>query len=111
MEEKPIQVIYNHHLNHIPTLKVDPVVLESKFAHECSMANCNATCCQHGVMVDLKERENILQNADLIKSYMEPQQEHDVTKWFDLEEEDDLDFPSGRAVGTQANERGCIFLM
>lgn len=111
MEEKPILVIHNHHLTHIPTLKVDPIVLNSTFGHGCSMSNCNATCCQHGVMVDLKERDNILENADLIKSYMEPDQQHDTAGWFDPEDEEDVDFPSGRAIGTQANDRGCIFLM
>jgi hypothetical protein len=111
MEEKPALIIRHHHLSHIPTLKVDPIVLTSTFGHGCSMVNCNATCCQHGVMVDIRERDNILENADLVKRYMEPQQEHDTSRWFDPEDEEDLDFPSGRAIGTQANERGCIFLM
>ena len=111
MEEKWIPEIRNHRLTHIPTLRVDPVVFESKFSHGCSMSNCNASCCQHGVMVDLQEREKILQNADLIKPHMEPEQEHDASRWFDSDDERDADFPSGRAVGTQSNERGCIFLM
>jgi hypothetical protein len=111
MEEKRIEEIRNHRLTHIPVLKVDPVVFESKFTHACSMSNCNASCCQHGVMVDLLERDKILQNADLIRQHMEPDQEYDSSRWFDPDDEPDEDFPSGRAIGTQANERGCIFLM
>ena len=111
MEQKPVREIRNHRLSHIPVLKVDPIVIESKFGHGCSMSNCNATCCQHGVMVDLQERDKILQHADLVRRHMEPEQEHDSSRWFDPEDELDTDFPSGRAIGTQANERGCIFLM
>ncbi|MCX6142625.1 MAG: DUF3109 family protein [Ignavibacteriales bacterium] len=111
MGEKRIAEIRNHRLTHIAVLKVDPVVFESKFSHGCSMTNCNASCCQHGVMVDLQERDKILQNADLIRQHMEPEQEHDSSRWFDPDDEHDEDFPSGRAIGTQANDRGCIFLM
>ena len=111
MAENTMPVIRNHRLTHIPTLKVDPLVFDARFGHACSMYNCDATCCQNGVMVDLKERDNILQQADLIKQLMEPEQEHDTSRWFDPEDEVDEDFPSGRAIGTQSNERGCIFLM
>jgi Fe-S-cluster containining protein len=111
MEEKQVPEIRNHRLTHILTLKIDPVVFESKFSHGCSMSNCNASCCRHGVMVDLQERDRILQNSELIKQHMEPEQQHDASQWFDPEDEYDEDFPSGRAIGTQANQRGCIFLM
>ena len=111
MEEKRIHEIRNHRLSYRGPLKIDPVVFEAKFVNGCSMSNCNAACCQDGVMVDLKERDTILQHADLIKQHMEPNQERDVSKWFDPNDEEDEDFPSGRAIGTQSNERGCIFLM
>mgnify|MGYP007034181019 CR=1 FL=1 len=92
MEEKRVPEIRNHRLAHIPTLKIDPIVFESKFSHGCSMSNCDATCCQHGAMVDLPERDKILQNADLIKQHMEPEQEHDTSRWFDADDEEDEDF-------------------
>jgi Fe-S-cluster containining protein len=111
MEEKRIREIRNHRLSHIGPLKIDPVVFEAKFVHGCSMSNCNATCCQDGVMVDLKERDTISRHADLIKQHMESDQEHDDSKWFDPNDEADEDFPSGRAIGTQSNEQGCVFLM
>ena len=61
--------------------------------------------------MDLQERDKILQNAELIKLHMEPEQEQDTSRWFDPDDEQDSDFPSGRAIGTQSNDRGCIFLM
>jgi Fe-S-cluster containining protein len=111
MKKNRIREIRNHRLTHIPKLKVDPVVFESRFSHGCSMSNCNAACCQSGVMVDIEERDKILQNAGLIKQHMEPEQEHDSFRWFDPHDEKDVDFPSGRAIGTQASGRGCVFLM
>jgi hypothetical protein len=110
MPEKRIAELRNHHLSHIKRLRVDPVVFSATFEHACSMQNCNASCCQHGVMVDVKERDNILQHADLIHRYMDAGQIRDVEKWFEKEEEVDADFPSGTAVGTEANEHGCVFL-
>jgi hypothetical protein len=100
----------NHHLTHIAVLKVDPVVFEAKFIHGCSMQNCNASCCQGGVMLDVKERDKILRHADLIRKHMEPGQVQDPQSWFDNEEEIDSDYPSGRGVGTQTTDRGCVFL-
>jgi hypothetical protein len=110
MAENSFPVLRVHKLKHIAELKVDPVVFNTAFAHECSMQNCNATCCQGGVMLDVAERDRILQNADLIKRHMEPDQVQDPAGWFDNELEIDPDYPSGTGVGTQTTERGCVFL-
>ena len=61
-------------------------------------------------MVDVGERENILRHADVVRRHMEPTQEQDTEKWFDLEVDVDTDYPSGIGVGTQATDRGCVFL-
>ena len=110
MADRKYLELRNHHLAHIPVLKVDPVVFEAKFIHGCSMQNCNASCCQGGVMLDVKERDNILRHADLIRKHMEPGQVKDPQAWFDSEEELDTDYPSGRGIGTQTTDRGCVFL-
>ena len=110
MSENRVVELHNHHLSHIQPLRVDPVMFSATFEHACSMQNCNASCCQHGVMIDVKERDNILQHVDLIHRYMDDDQIHDPQKWFEKEDELDGDFPSGRAVGTQANDHGCLFL-
>ena len=74
------------------------------------MQNCNASCCQGGVMLDVRERDNILRHTELIRRHMEPTQVHDAAEWFDNEEEVDSDYPSGVGVGTEVTDRGCVFL-
>ncbi len=103
-------VLRKHRLHHIPELRVGEGILTKKFASGCSMGACNATCCQGGVMADLKERDAILDHKDLILRYMEPYQEHDSAAWFEDEVVEDTDYPSGFAVGTSANDDGCVFL-
>ncbi|MBI3365293.1 MAG: hypothetical protein HY033_10330 [Ignavibacteriae bacterium] len=34
----------------------------------------------------------------------------DSSKWFEDREREDTDFPSGKAIGTQAMDYGCVFL-
>jgi hypothetical protein len=110
MPENHFPVLRSHKLSHIATLKVDHSILEGTFAAGCSMINCNATCCRQGVMIDPAERENILAHTELVQQHMEPHMDKDPVGWFDAEEEIDLDFPSGRAVGTQTRDYGCVFL-
>ncbi|HWP81523.1 MAG TPA: DUF3109 family protein [Bacteroidota bacterium] len=99
-----------HKLGHLPQLTVDERLLQPLFAADCSVANCNAACCRHGVMVDVHEKANILDHSDLIRRYMDSHQEHDPAHWFDDWEEEDADFPSGRCTGTQVRDYGCVFL-
>jgi len=110
MPIRTFPVLRNHNLTHIPVLKIDPVIFEAKFIQGCSMQNCNASCCQGGVMVDVKERDNILGHADLIQGHMEPHQVQNPQAWFEDVAEIDSDYPSGRGVGTQTTDSGCVFL-
>lgn len=103
-------ILTKHTLAHIPDLKVGQNLLSLRFTSGCSVANCNGVCCKLGVFVDIKEREKILNHAELIHRYMEPHQEHNPLEWFDQKEFNDSDFPSGQAVGTKAKEYGCVFL-
>ena len=41
---------------------------------------------------------------------MEPEQEHDTSKWFDHSVEYDIDFPSGKCDGTAVLDGKCVFL-
>lgn len=103
-------LLRKHRLQHLPELSVNEQLFQRGFAPGCSMMQCDGSCCKGGVYADVSERDNILAHADLIKASMEPWQEHDSSRWFDAEEETDLDFPSGRAIGTQVRESGCVFL-
>jgi len=73
------------------------------------MTSCDAGCCRDGVLVDVEHRDVILAHADVIRRHMSPHQERDPQRWFEREIANDPDFPSGKAVGTEA-PAGCVFL-
>jgi Fe-S-cluster containining protein len=102
--------LQNHHLSHLARLQVDEEVFATRFASSCSMMNCSAKCCRGGVYVDLDHRDRILREAALVVRHMEPTQEHDPSRWFETDEIEDADFPSGKCAGTQVVGRGCVFL-
>lgn len=110
MTEQHIKYLHKHHLRHIPKLQVDPEIFTQRFSPNSSMCNCDGTCCADGVLLDVKEKELILAHADLIKKYLEPQQEHDTAKWFDNTIDQDADFPSGACDGTAVQGKSCVFL-
>jgi hypothetical protein len=67
-------------------------------------------CCQHGVYADVKERDRILDHREAIKKSMDETQTQDEALWFEQQEEEDSDFPSGRCVGTSVVNGKCAFL-
>jgi hypothetical protein len=97
-------------MKHIGELRAGAELAEKRFAAGCSMARCNANCCAGGVFADPSERDEILKHADLVRSHMDPAQERDVSRWFEKEEMEDADYPSGRAVGTEVYGGRCVFL-
>jgi hypothetical protein len=110
IKEAMEHLLRKHHLSHISELKVGENLFKHRFSTGCSMSNCNGVCCKLGVYADVRERDKILSHVDLIHKYMEPHQEHNPERWFDADESDDKDFPSGRAIGTIAMDYGCVFL-
>ena len=110
MAEIYSKMLHKHKLGHIPVLNVDLEIFTQRFSPNCSMRNCNGKCCAEGVLLDIKEKELILEHADLIQKYLEPQQEKDTTKWFDNNIENDADFPSGKCDGTAVHGNSCVFL-
>ncbi|MDE3058022.1 MAG: DUF3109 family protein [Bacteroidota bacterium] len=95
---------------HIGKYEIDPVLFEKGFAKECGPFRCESKCCSVGVYVDLKERGKILSYKETIKRYMDETQTADDSRWFDSEIEDDPDYPSGKAVGTEIFGGKCVFL-
>jgi Fe-S-cluster containining protein len=102
--------LHRHELTHLPHLEADEEIFATRFAASCSMMNCSGKCCRGGVYVDLEHRDRVLREAALVIQHMEPAQEHDPSLWFETEEIDDADFPSGKCVGTQVVGKGCVFL-
>ena len=71
---------------------------------------CTSLCCSGGVYVDFAERDRILGHKEIIKRQMDDSQTTDDTQWFDHDEREDDDFPSGHCVGTAVINDKCAFL-
>jgi Fe-S-cluster containining protein len=99
-----------HHLPYFADLQVGEEVFAARFAADADSSRCSAHCCRAGVLIDITHRDRILAEAALVRDYMEPAQEHDSSKWFYAEDEEDVDFPSGRAINTALVNDTCVFL-
>ena len=102
--------LHQHHLPYISDLRVDEDVFTARFAGDADSSRCSAHCCRAGVLVDIAHRDRVLSEAALVREYMEPSQEHDPTKWFVADDEEDVDFPSKRAINTTLVGGTCVFL-
>ena len=83
---------------------IDPQIFTFKFACKCA-----GECCNYGVYTDLKEHEMILGLKDKIIPLLDETQSKDIEDWFEEPEEDE-DFESGIAVGTELVNDKCSFL-
>lgn len=83
---------------------IDPKIFTFEFG-----CRCNGECCNFGVFTDSKEAELIMSLKDKIIPLMDETQSKDVSKWFEAPEEDE-DFESGVAVGTEIINGKCTFL-
>jgi hypothetical protein len=99
--------------------KVHELIFTQGFVSYCDIDKCGGGCCHSGVFLDTKEYENILAHKNEIVAVMDETQIKDPAQWFDGEWVEDVDFPSGRATGTQVHSRdggisgfteGCVFL-
>ena len=82
----------------------------------CTLSECRAACCLHGVWIDRLEAQDIRLNASQIIPYLEPENQ-DPDDWFDEREEPDEYALSGWAVHSTVipdsehyGETACIFL-
>lgn len=95
---------------YVKNFKIDTVVFVAGFVPFCNVPVCRGNCCYWGVYVDIGEREKILEHKDLILKFMDETQPRDPDEWFEKEEYEDSDFPSGRCVGTNVYNGKCVFL-
>ncbi len=82
----------------------------------CTLGECHAACCLHGVWIDRIEAKDIREHAEMIVPHMEPEN-RDPGDWFDEREEPDEHSISGWTVHstvvpdeTHYGETACIFL-
>lgn len=85
-------------------IKIDPIIFTQGFVPGCNMKICHGQCCNWGVYMDKPFKEIIMKFEDEIKSVMDEHQIKDSDKWFETEIEEDEDFPSGLAIGTELYE-------
>lgn len=90
-------------------LFIDPLLFTHTFVKACDVCICTGECCYFGVYTDKKEHDKILEIKDRIIKSMDDSQTTDVSKWFEAPEED-TDFESGIAVGTELYNGKCVFL-
>jgi hypothetical protein len=65
----------------------------------CTLDECRAACCLHGVWLDPLEREDILEHAGAVLPHL-PADRRDPAAWFGDTEEPDGFYPSGRLIPT-----------
>lgn len=90
--------------------KIDPVLFEKGFSKGCGPYQCETTCCSSGVFLDPTDRDVIIDHKEEVKLQMDETQTTNDTVWFDNRREEDIDFPSGYAVGTEVFNNKCVFL-
>jgi len=91
-------------------LKFDRGIFTDGFKDPNGPNGCTSQCCRHGVYLDTFERDDILAHADIIEKYFDETQTRIRSRWFDNNEEEDVDFPSGKCVSTGVHDGKCIFL-
>lgn len=87
-----------------------PELFTQGYPEQGGPCRCTSDCCSSGVYVDVKERDNILDQKAAIKLQMDETQSTDDTLWFEHEVSEDADFASGRCVGTSVINDKCAFL-
>lgn len=95
-------------------MKIDPVIFEQGFVKGCDMSVCSGQCCNWGVYMDRDFQPLIMKYESEIINVMDEFQPKDCSKWFENELEEDSDYPSGYAIGTElyVNSNGttqCVF--
>jgi len=91
-------------LKSINGIKIDPKIFTFKFG-----CDCKGECCHYGVYADYNEYKKIMSLKDKIIPLMDETQSKNIDDWFE-EPQEDSDFPSGIAVGTEIINGKCTFL-
>jgi hypothetical protein len=90
--------------------RISPDLFEQGYPEGSGPCACTSACCEDGVYLDIGDRDRILKHREMIKTSMDETQSRDEQLWFDREEEEDSDFPSGRSVATNVVNGKCAFL-
>jgi Fe-S-cluster containining protein len=91
------------------TKKINGLFIDPKIFTFSFNCKCSGECCHYGVYTDLKEHDIILELKDKLLPLFDETQSKEIKKWFEEPEEDE-DFESGVAVGTEVINGKCTFL-
>jgi hypothetical protein len=80
-------------------LKLSEELFRKTALRRCTLRECRAACCLHGVWVDPLEMEDVLRHAAAILPHL-PEGRRDPSAWFGEKREEDGFFPSGYLVQT-----------
>jgi len=101
-----MQIVFEKIIN---GMYIDPLIFTQKFVRACDVCICSGECCYYGVYTDITESEKIMSEKELILKHMDDSQIKNPEKWFE-EPQEDKDFTSGVAVGTEVHNGKCVFL-
>jgi len=97
-------------------VQLNPRMHQKAHVQRCDWPNCGGACCIYGAWVDRIHTDTILEHADLIAPWMNPEH-RDLFAWFDGQEEDDPYALSGKVrhtrVAASTDHYGgmaCVFL-
>lgn len=93
----------------IKGLFIDPLIFTQPFVNACLIHKCSGECCFYGVYTDKSEHDKIMEIRERIIATMDDSQTKEPEKWFEEPQEDD-DFDSGIAYGTEVHNGKCVFL-
>lgn len=95
--------------------RVNPRMFRSELMQRCKLHECKGACCIFGVWADLREVDDIMQNAALIRPHM-PEDARNPGEWFTGMYDEDPHSPSGRVIHTGVENRlehygntACVF--
>jgi len=91
-------------------LTFSPDLFRKGFPSGRGPCTCTSTCCRGGVYADIRERDTILTQKEMVKKYLDDTQVSDENLWFEDVEMEDGDFASGRRIGTREHNDKCTFL-
>lgn len=77
--------------------QINPRLYQKEPVRRCTLDECHAACCLHGVWLDILEAEDLLRNADRIIPHM-PEGAKDPADWFEDRSDSDAHSTSGRVV-------------
>lgn len=97
-------------------IPINPRLFQNEPVRRCTLDECHAACCLHGVWLDILEAEELLRNAHLIIPHM-PDDAKDPVDWFEDRFDSDIHLTSGRVVHSVVRDdprhyggTACVFL-